>query len=106
MGLRFRKSFKIAPGVRFSIGAKSSSISFGGNGLRYTINSKGRRTTSVGIPGTGISYVTSSSSKGYHRTKAYSQRQQLQQRQKEITKLEDYQRNRHEMELFYNQIDL
>ncbi|WML54340.1 DUF4236 domain-containing protein [Neobacillus sp. PS3-12] len=106
MGLRFRKSFKIAPGVRFNIGTKSSSISFGGKGLRYTINSKGRRSTSVGIPGTSISYVSSSSSKGYHRTKAYSQRQQLQQKQKEIAKLEDYQGNQHEMDLFYNQIEL
>jgi hypothetical protein len=108
MGFRYRKSFKIAPGVRLNVGSKSSSISFGGRGMRYTINSKGRRTTSVGIPGTGISYVTSTSSfsKGYHRTKAYSQRQQLQQRQKEIAKLEELKRNQHEFELFQNQIEL
>jgi predicted transcriptional regulator len=108
MGLRYRKSFKIAPGVRLNAGRKSSSISFGGRGMRYTINSKGRRTTSVGITGTGISYVTSSSSssKGYHRTTAYSQRQQLQQRQKEIAKLEELKRNQNECELFQNQIEL
>ncbi|MCQ6280835.1 DUF4236 domain-containing protein [Bacillus sp. EB600] len=84
MGFRYRKSFKIAPGVRLNVGSKSSSISFGGWGMRYTINSKGKRTTSMGIPGTGLSYVTtlSSSSKGFNRTNAYSQRQQLQQRQK------------------------
>ncbi|MGZ4160213.1 MAG: DUF4236 domain-containing protein [Neobacillus sp.] len=79
MGFRYRKSFKIAPGVRLNVGSNSSSISFGGRGMRYTINCRGWRTTSVGIPGTGISYVSSSSTsnKGYHRTKAYNQRQQL-----------------------------
>ncbi|MBM7654566.1 DUF4236 domain-containing protein [Neobacillus cucumis] len=108
MGFRYRKSFKIAPGVRVNVGSKSSSVSFGGKGMRYTVNSKGRRTTSVGIPGTGISYVTSSSSssKGYHRTTAYSQRQQLQQRQKELAKLEELKRNQLEFELFQNQIEL
>lgn len=61
MGFRFRKSFKIAPGARFTIGKKSSSVSFGGKGFRYTVNSKGRKTTTIGIPGTGISYSSSSS---------------------------------------------
>ena len=30
MGLRFRKSFKIAPGVKFNLNKKNSSITFGG----------------------------------------------------------------------------
>ena len=57
MGTRFRKSFKIAPGVRVNLGKKSSSVSFGSKGARHTISSTGRRTTTVGIPGTGISYT-------------------------------------------------
>jgi hypothetical protein len=32
-------------------------MTFGGKGAHYTINSKGTRTKSVGIPGTGLSYV-------------------------------------------------
>lgn len=56
MGLRFRKSIKLAPGVRLNLGRKSTSVSFGGKGMRHTISSTGRRTTSVGIPGTGLSY--------------------------------------------------
>lgn len=40
MGLRFRKSFKIAPGVKLNFGKKSQSITFGGKGVHYTINSK------------------------------------------------------------------
>ncbi|MDP4086685.1 MAG: DUF4236 domain-containing protein [Bacillota bacterium] len=108
MGFRFRKSFKIAPGVRVNVSRRSSSISFGGRGMRYTINNRGRRTTSVGIPGTGISYVTTSStsSKGYNRTNTYRERQQLQQRQREIAKLEMLKRNQLEMDLFQNQMEL
>lgn len=60
MGLRFRKSFKIAPGVKVNFGKKSSSVTLGGKGVHYTVNSKGKKTASVGIPGTGISYVSSS----------------------------------------------
>lgn len=59
MGLRFQKSVKIASGMRLNLGTKSASISVGGKGGRYTINSNGRRTASIGIPGTGISYSKS-----------------------------------------------
>jgi len=60
MGLRFRKSFKIAPGVKFNLNKKSAGLTFGGKGAHYTINSRGRKTATVGIPGTGISYTKSS----------------------------------------------
>ena len=56
MGFRFRKSVKIAPGIKLNLGKKSASVSFGGKGARYTVSSTGRKTASVGIPGTGISY--------------------------------------------------
>jgi hypothetical protein len=59
---RFRRSIRIFPGVRWNIGKKSSSVSFGPRGLKYTIGTQGSRTT-VGIPGTGISYTQVHSSK-------------------------------------------
>ncbi|WP_296045184.1 DUF4236 domain-containing protein [uncultured Gemmiger sp.] len=64
MGFRFRKSIKIAPGVRLNLNSKSTSLSFGGKGARYTVSSTGRKTATVGIPGTGISY---SETTGGHR---------------------------------------
>ncbi|MFR4938243.1 MAG: DUF4236 domain-containing protein, partial [Bacteroides xylanisolvens] len=75
MGLRFRKSVKIAPGVRLNVGSKSVGISVGTKGCRYSLNSSGRRTTTVGIPGTGAYYSHSSSgtSRSYN-SPAYSQR--------------------------------
>lgn len=61
MGFRFRKSVKIAPGVRMNFGKKSTSISVGGKYHHTTISSTGRRTKTTSIPGTGISYVSTSS---------------------------------------------
>ena len=57
MGLRFRKSVKIAPGVRLNIGKKSVGVSAGVKGYRKSINSSGRVTTSIGTPAAGVSYV-------------------------------------------------
>jgi Protein of unknown function (DUF4236) len=55
VGVRISKSFKVAPGVRVRLNTKSTSVSFGGKGMRYTVNSKGRRTTTVKVPGTPLS---------------------------------------------------
>lgn len=56
MGFRFRKSIKIAPGLKLNLGTRGASLSVGGRGGRLTFGSSGVRAT-VGIPGTGISYT-------------------------------------------------
>lgn len=63
MGLRFRKSIKILPGVKLNLGKKSAGVSVGTTGARYSVNSSGRKTSTVGIPGTGLSYSKSSGGK-------------------------------------------
>lgn len=63
VGWRFRKSKQILPGVRLNINKKSFSLSFGRKGMRYTVNSNGKKTVSAGIPGTGLYYTKSSSGK-------------------------------------------
>jgi hypothetical protein len=63
MGIRFRKSIKVAPGVRVNVGKKSSSVSFGGKGFSTSVSPSGRNTRTVGIPGTGISHVSTSGGK-------------------------------------------
>lgn len=56
MGFNFRKSLKIAPGVKLNITKKGiSSLSVGKNGARVNIGKKGVKTT-AGIPKTGLSY--------------------------------------------------
>ena len=56
MGLKFRKSIKLAPGVKLHLTGKGiSSVSLGKNGAKVNISKKGTRST-VGIPGSGLSY--------------------------------------------------
>lgn len=63
MAIRFRKSFKAAPGVRFNIGKKSAGVTVGGKHFRQSFNTSGRKTTSASIPGTGVSFYETSSKK-------------------------------------------
>ena len=106
MGLRMRKSIKICKGVRVNFSKSGTSLSFGTRGLRQTISSSGRRTTSVGIPGTGIYYTTSSggrkrtsssSSTSYARAQAQAQRQQ--------EKLNEIENNRRTVQNYNNLIE-
>ena len=57
MPFRFRKSIKILPGVYLNVSKSGIGASVGVRGARYSIHSSGRRTASVGIPGTGLSYT-------------------------------------------------
>lgn len=70
MGFRARKSFKVMPGVRMTVTPRGISTSVGVRGARVSVNSRGRVTSSVGIPGSGVSYVTSSTLKGKGNGKA------------------------------------
>src|SRR5262249_8125880 len=61
MGLRFRRSWSVIPGIRLNLGLKSGSVSFGMRGLHYTVGTKGSRVT-VGLPGTGLFWTKKISS--------------------------------------------
>ena len=60
MGFRFRRRIRIAPGIQLNIGKTGISTSVGGRGLTMNIG-RGKTRTTVGIPGTGLSYSESSS---------------------------------------------
>lgn len=57
MGLRYRKSIKLAPGVKINLNKKSASVTIGGKGYHKTFNSNGQTTTSVNLPVKGLSYT-------------------------------------------------
>lgn len=63
MGLRFRKSINLGGGMRINFNKKSVGLSFGKKGMRYSVNSDGRKTATVGIPGTGLYYTETSKKK-------------------------------------------
>ena len=57
MGFRFRRTFKILPGVKFVVGKRSVGLNVGTRGAHVSVNSKGKITRSISIPGTGLSDV-------------------------------------------------
>ena len=61
MGLRYRRSFRLSPSARLNItGRGISSVTMGRPGSTVNIGPRGVRST-VGIPGTGLSYSSRSS---------------------------------------------
>lgn len=63
MGLRYKRSIRICKGVKVNFGKTGASITIGTRGMHHTVHTSGKKTTSVGIPGTGLYYVSSSGGK-------------------------------------------
>jgi Protein of unknown function (DUF4236) len=61
MAFLFRKRIKILPGIWFNLSKRGISTSIGGKGLTLNIKDDKVRTT-ASIPGTGLSYRTTSTS--------------------------------------------
>ena len=57
MGLRFRKSAKLLPGVRVNLSKSGASLSVGQRGASVSFGKRGTH-ANVGMPGTGLSYRT------------------------------------------------
>ena len=55
MSFRFRRSIRLARGIRINLGLRGPSLSVGPRGLGLTVGPAGL-TSHVGIPGTGLSY--------------------------------------------------
>jgi hypothetical protein len=51
MGWYFRKSLRLAPGVRLNLGKRSAGLSVGPRGLKVSANTRGRRSLSLGRGG-------------------------------------------------------
>jgi hypothetical protein len=47
----FRRSVKLAPGVRLNLGKRSAGVSVGRRGLRASANTRGRRSLSASLLG-------------------------------------------------------
>jgi hypothetical protein len=53
LAIRFRKTFKIAPGVKLNVGKKSGSVRVGGKNAGITLGSASR-SIGASLPGTGL----------------------------------------------------
>jgi hypothetical protein len=56
MGLRFQRRIKILSGVRINLSKSGVGFSVGGRGAHIGITARGQRYTSIGMPGTGLSW--------------------------------------------------
>ena len=56
MGLRFQRRIKVLPGVRINLSKSGVGFSVGGRGAHIGITARGQRYTSIGMPGTGLSW--------------------------------------------------
>lgn len=56
MGFNFRKRIRLGKFLSLNVGKSGVSLSAGRKGFRQSINTKGQARTTIGIPGTGLSY--------------------------------------------------
>ncbi len=56
MGFRFRRSLRIAPGLRINLSRSGVSTSIGRRGAWFTFGPRGTRET-IGVPGSGVYYT-------------------------------------------------
>lgn len=103
MGFRFRKSVKIAPGIKVNLSKSGASLSLGGRGATVNLSGRGVRTT-YSIPGTGISYVSQTSSGKSSASNRATYRELLRQ-QKEQEKQSLIQEAEEAYSLFYSKIE-
>ena len=61
--MRYRRSVKLGPGLRLNASKRGMSLTFGPRGYHHTISTSGRRTTTVGVPGTGLYWQESQSAR-------------------------------------------
>lgn len=77
MGFRFRKSINLGGGFRVNLSKSGVGYSWGTKGVRFTKTAKGKKRTTLSVPGTGISYVSEESSRkktstSHHKTRNVS----------------------------------
>ena len=56
MGFRFRKIISVIPGVKVNLSKSGVSTSLGGRGATVNVGTSGKKTLTLGVPGTGMSY--------------------------------------------------
>lgn len=103
MGFSYRKSVKIAPGIRMNVSKSGIGFSAGVKGARISTGPRGTRLT-TSIPGTGISYQTKLSSKKKRPSRSTQQDYARRQRERELARVEKELDKQYEME--QNQIKI
>jgi hypothetical protein len=56
MGLRFQRRIRVFPGLRLNLSRSGIGVSVGGRGAHVGITARGQTYTSIGLPGSGLSW--------------------------------------------------
>lgn len=56
MGFRYRRSFKVLPGLKLNVTPKNLGVTVGGKRARVSRNTNGRSTRSLNLPVRGLSF--------------------------------------------------
>ena len=56
MGLRFQRRIKVFPSLRLNLSKSGVGLSVGARGAHIGITARGQRYTSIGLPGSGLSW--------------------------------------------------
>lgn len=86
MAFRFRKSFKVAPGLRLNVSRSGPSVSVGGRGLTANFSSRGTRTT-LSIPGSGLSFASSSGRSVYAEQRRFERAEKQRRREEALAQV-------------------
>jgi tetratricopeptide (TPR) repeat protein len=60
LGVRFRRSIQVAPGLKLNLTKTGVGATVGGRYARYSVHSSGRHTRGASLPGTGLYYQSTS----------------------------------------------
>lgn len=63
MGFRLKENINLGAGTKLNINKKNVSVTTGVKGAHTTFSSTGKRTSTIGIPGSGLSYTKTTSGK-------------------------------------------
>ena len=89
MGFRFRKSINLGGGLKINLSKSGIGFSWGFPGFRISRTAKGKIKQTFSIPGTGISYEKSSSSKNKVTEDKNPQKEEKKQTKKDKSKKKD-----------------
>ncbi len=76
MGMRFRKSIKILPGIRVNLGMSGLSATIGARGASVSVGNRGMY-SNIGIPGSGISFRNKLGSNSKQNDRLFEKQQRL-----------------------------
>lgn len=101
----YRKSFKIAPGVRLNVTNEESEANVGEKGLRYRVHSNVQGRTE-GVPGTKIFYTGLISNRRGMYNSAYNKLLDITRQLRGQDNLQELERNRLEVEYFEHKLEM